>query len=89
MCAAIAMNLLPMFLGGGGGGITGILGGITGTFGNLISGVGNTISSVGGNTNMSYTQSAAPKSNKTMFIVIGSLSVVVILGTVLIVVKKK
>jgi F0F1-type ATP synthase membrane subunit c/vacuolar-type H+-ATPase subunit K len=87
--AALAMNLLPMFLGNGGGGISDILGNVTGAFGGLISGVGNTISSVGGNTNMSYTQSAAPKSNKTMFIVIGSLSVVMILGTVLIVVKKK
>jgi len=78
-----------IFLGNGGGGLSGILGNVTGAFGGLISGVGNTISSVGGNTNMGYTQSAAPKSNKTMFIVIGSLSVVVILGTVLIVVKKK
>jgi hypothetical protein len=43
--SALAMNLLPMFLNGGGGGISGILGNVTGTFGNLITGVGNTISS--------------------------------------------
>ena len=50
--ASLALNLLPMFLNGGGGGLSGILGNVTGTFGNLISGVGNTISQVGGNSNM-------------------------------------
>ena len=87
--AALALNLLPAFLNGGGGGLSGILGNVTGAFGNLISGVGNTISQVGGNTNMGYTQPAAPKSNKTMYYVIGGLSIVIVLGTVIIVVKKR
>ena len=87
--ANLAMNLLPMFLGNGGGGISGILGGITNTVGGLISGVGSTISQVGGNTNMGYAQPAAPKSNKTMYYVIGGLSIIVVLGTVIIVVKKR
>ena len=60
--ASLAMNLLPMFLNGGGSGISGILGNDTGTFGNLISGVGNTISGIGGNTNMTY--NPTPKSKK-------------------------
>ena len=89
MCAALAMNLLPGLLGGGGGGLSGILGGITNTFGGLISGVGNTISQVGGSTNMDYAQPAAPKSNKKMYYVIGGLSIVIVLGTVMIVVKKR
>ena len=87
--AALALNLLPAFLNGGGGGLSGILGNVTGTFGNLISGVGNTISSVGGSTNMGYAQPAAPKSNKTMYYVIGGLSIVMVLGTVMIVVRKR
>ena len=82
--ASMALNLLPMFLGGGGGGISGILGGITGTVGNLISGVGNTISGVGGNA-----PPVTPKSNKTIYYVIGSVSVVMVLGLVIIIVKKK
>jgi hypothetical protein len=87
--ASLALNLLPAFLNGGGGGISGILGNVTGAFGNLISGVGNTISGIGGNTNMGYAQPAAPKSNKKMYYVIGGLSIVIVLGTVLIVVKKR
>ena len=87
--AALAMNLLPMFLGGGGGGITGILGGITGTVGNLLSGVGNTISGVGGNANSGYAPPVAPKSNKTMYYVIGGVSIVMVLGLVIVIVKKK
>ena len=85
--ASLAMNLLPMFLNGGGGGISGILGNVTNTFGGLITGVGNTISQVGGNTNMNY--NPTPKSNKTIYYVIGGLSIVMVLGTVIIVVKKK
>ena len=69
--ASLAMSLVPAFLGSGGGGNSGILGNITGAFGNLISGVGNTISGIGGSTNMGYAQPAAPKSNKTMYYVIG------------------
>jgi hypothetical protein len=87
--AALALNLLPAFLNGGGGGLSGILGNVTGSFGGLISGIGNTISGIGGNTNMGYTQPAAPKSNKKMYYVIGGLSIVIVLGTVLIVAKKK
>ena len=89
MCAALAMNLLPMFLGGGGGGITGVLGNVTGAFGNLISGVGNTISGVGGNANSGYAQPVAPKSNKTIYYVIGGMSVVMVLGIVIVIAKKK
>ena len=85
--ASLALNLLPMFLNGGGGGLSGILGNVTGTFGNLISGVGNTISGIGGNTNMTY--NPTPKSNKTMYYVIGGLSFVMILGTIVIIVVKK
>ena len=87
--ASLALNLLPAFLNGGGGGISGILGNVTGAFGNLISGVGNTISGIGGNTNMGYAQPAAPKSNKKMYYVIGGLSIVMVLGTVMIVVRKR
>ena len=87
--ASLAMSLVPALLGSGGGGISGILGGITGTFGNLISGVGNTISGIGGNVNMGYAQPAAPKSNKTMYYVVGGLSIVIVLGTVMIVVRKR
>ena len=87
--ANLAMNLLPMFLGNGGGGIGGVLGGITSTFGNVISGVGNTISGVGGNASNGYAQPAVQKSNKTMFYVIGGLSFVIVLGTAMIVVKNK
>ena len=86
--ASLAMSLIPAFLGSGGGGNSGILGNITGAFGNLISGVGNTISGIGGNTNMGYAQ-PAPKSNKTMYYVIGGLSIIVVLGTVMIVVRKR
>ena len=57
--AALAMNLLPMFLGGGGGGISGILGNVTSSFGGLISGVGNTLSGMGGGNN----QPVVKKSN--------------------------
>ena len=84
MCAALAMNLLPMFLGGGGGGITGILGNVTGAFGGLISGIGNTISGVGGNT-----QPVTPKSNKKIYYVIGGISVVIVIGLFVIIAKKK
>jgi hypothetical protein len=86
--AALAMNLLPMFLGNGGGGISGVLGGITNSFGNIISGVGNSISQVGGNANMGYAQPVAPKSNKKMYFMIGSLSFVIILGAIVIIKKK-
>ena len=89
MCAAIAMNLLPMFLGGGGGGITGILGSITGTFGNLISGVGNTISGVGTGIGGGNAPPVTPKSNKTMYYVIGGVSIVMVLGLVIVIVKRK
>ena len=87
--AALAMNILPMFLGGGGGGISGILGGITGTVGNLLSGVGNTISGVGTGIGGGNAPPVTPKSNKTMYYVIGGVSFVMVLGIVLIVVKKK
>ena len=81
--SAIAMNLLPMFLNGGGGGLSGILGNVTGAFGGLISGIGNTISGVGGNT-----QPVIKKSNKKIYFVIGITSVVVVLGIVIIANKK-
>ena len=45
--AALALNLLPAFLNGGGGGLSGVLGNVTGAFGGLISGIGNTITGVG------------------------------------------
>ena len=87
--AALALNLLPAFLNGGGGGLSGILGGITGTVGNLISGVGNTISGVGGNANSGYAPPVAPKSNKKIYYVIGTISIVMVLGIVVIIAKKK
>ena len=56
MCAALAMNLLPMFLGGGAGGLSGILGNVTGAFGGLITGVGNTLTGMGGTHSTSYSK---------------------------------
>ena len=85
MCAAIAMNLIPMFLGGGGGGISGILGNVTSSFGGLISGVGNTLSGMGGGN----TQPVLQKSNKKIYYVIGTISIVMVLGIVVIIAKKK
>ena len=84
MCAAIAMNLLPMFLGGGGGGLSGILGNVTGAFGGLISGVGNTLSGMGGGN----TKPVLQKSNKKIYFVIGGISIVMVLGIVIIAKKK-
>jgi len=84
MCAALAMNLLPMFLGGGAGGISGILGNVTGAFGGLLSGVGNTLTGMGG-TNQPVIQ----KSNKKIYYVIGITSIVVVLGIVIVIAKKK
>ena len=84
MCAALAMNLIPMFLGGGGGGISGILGNVTSSFGGLISGVGNTLSGMGG----VNTQPVIQKSNKKIYYVIGGMSVVLVLGIVIIAKKK-
>ena len=84
MCAALAMNLLPMFLGGGGGGLSGILGNVTGAFGGLISGIGNTLTGMGG-TN----QPVIKKSNKKIYYVIGGMSVAMVLGIVIIIAKKK
>jgi len=81
--AALAMNLLPMFLGTGGGGISGILGNVTGAFGGLLSGVGNTLTGMGG-----PTQPVIQKSNKKIYFVIGITSVVVVLGIVIIAKKK-
>ena len=81
--AAIAMNLLPMFLGGGGGGLSGILGNVTGAFGGLISGIGNTLTGMGGTT-----QPVIQKSNKKIYFVIGITSVVMVLGIVIIAKKK-
>jgi hypothetical protein len=78
------MNLIPMFLGGGGGGLSGILGNVTGAFGGLISGIGNTLSGMGGNN-----QPVVKKSNKTIYFVIGGISIVMVLGIVIIIVKKK
>jgi len=85
MCAALAMNLIPMFLGGGGGGLSGILGNFTGAFGGLISGIGNTLTGMGGGNN----QPVVKKSNKTIYFVIGGISIVMVLGIVIIIVKKK
>ena len=82
--SALAMNLIPMFLGGGGGGISGILGNVTGAFGGLISGIGNTLTGMGG-TNKPVIQ----KSNKTIYFVIGGISIVMVLGIVVIIAKKK
>ena len=81
--AAIAMTLLPAFLNGGGGGLSGILGNVTGAFGGLISGIGNTLSGMGG-TN----QPVIKKSNKKIYFVIGITSVVMVLGIIIIVKKK-
>jgi hypothetical protein len=81
--AALALNLLPAFLNGGGGGLSGILGNVTGAFGNLISGVGNTLTGMSGNN-----QPVLKKSNKTIYYVIGGISVVVVLGIVIIANKK-
>ena len=88
MCAAIAMNLLPMFLGGGGGGITGILGNVTGAFGGLISGIGNTITGVGTGIGGGNAKPITPKSNKTIYYIIGSMSIVMVIGIIIIVKKK-
>jgi hypothetical protein len=85
MCAAIAMNLMPMFLGGGGGGLSGILGNVTGAFGGLISGIGNTLTGMGGGN----TKPVIQKSNKKIYYVIGGISVVVVLGLVIVIVNKK
>ena len=85
MCAALAMNLLPMFLGGGSGGISGILGNVTSSFGGLISGVGNTLTGMGGGNNIPVVK----KSNKTIYFVIGGISIVMVLGIVVIIAKKK
>jgi hypothetical protein len=79
------MNLLPMFLGGGGGGISGILGNVTGAFGGLISGIGNTLTGMGGGNN----QPVIKKSNKKIYFVIGITSVVMVLGIIIIIAKKK
>ena len=84
MCAALAMNLIPMFLGGGSGGISGILGNVTSSFGGLISGVGNTLTGMGGTT-----QPVLKKSNKKIYYVIGTISIVMVLGIVIIIAKKK
>ena len=82
--AALALNLLPAFLNGGGGGLSGILGNITGSFGGLISGIGNTISGIGsGNA-----QPVIKKSNKKIYYVIGGMSVAMVLGIVIIAKKK-
>ena len=82
--AAIAMNLIPMFLGGGAGGLSGILGNVTGAVGGLISGVGNTLTGMGG-----PTQPVIQKSNKKIYYVIGTISIVMVLGIVVIIAKKK
>jgi hypothetical protein len=82
--AALALNLLPAFLNGGGGGLSGILGNVTGAFGGLISGVGNTLSGMSGNN-----QPVLKKSNKTIYYVIGGISIVMVLGIVVIIAKKK
>jgi len=82
--AALAMNLIPMFLGGGSGGLSGILGNVTGAFGGLISGVGNTLSGMGGNA-----QPVLKKSNKTIYFVVGGISIAMVLGIVIVIAKKK
>ena len=81
--AALALNLLPAFLNGGGGGLSGILGNVTSSFGGLISGIGNTITGVGGNT-----PQVIKKSNKKIYYIIGITSVVMVLGIVIIANKK-
>ena len=87
--AALALNLLPAFLNGGGGGLSGILGNVTGAFGGLISGIGNTITGVGSGIGSGNTQPITPKSNKKIYYVIGGISVVIVLGLVVIIAKKK
>ena len=82
--AALALNLLPAFLNGGGGGLSGVLGNITGSVGGLISGIGNTLSGMGGGN----AQPVLQKSNKKIYFVIGITSVVVVLGIVIIANKK-
>jgi len=86
--AALALNLLPAFLNGGGGGLSGVLGNITGSFGGLISGIGNTITGVGSGIGGGNTQPITPKSNKKIYYIIGITSVVMVLGIVIIVKKK-
>jgi len=86
--AALAMNLIPMFLGGGGGGISGVLGNVTGAFGGLISGIGNTITGVGSGMGGGNAPPVIQKSNKKIYFVIGITSVVVVLGIVIIANKK-
>ena len=87
--AALALNLLPAFLNGGGGGLSGILGNITGSFGGLISGIGNTITGVGSGIGSGNTQPVIKKSNKKIYFVIGITSVVMVLGIIIIIAKKK
>jgi len=87
--AALALNLLPAFLNGGGGGLSGVLGNVTGAFGGLISGIGNTITGVGSGMGGGNTQPITPKSNKTIYYIIGSMSIVTVLGIVIIIAKKK
>jgi len=87
--AALALNLLPAFLNGGGGGLSGILGNVTGAFGGLISGIGNTISGVGIGMGGGNAPPVTPKSNKTIYYVIGGISVVMVLGLVIVIAKKK
>jgi hypothetical protein len=82
--AALALNLLPAFLNGGSGGLSGILGNVTSSFGGLISGVGNTLSGMSGNN-----QPVLKKSNKTIYYVIGGISTVMVLGLVIVIAKKK
>jgi hypothetical protein len=82
--AALAMNLIPMFLGGGAGGISGILGNVTSSFGGLISGVGNTLTGMGGDN-----QPVLKKSNNKIYYVIGGISTVMVLGIVVIIANKK
>jgi hypothetical protein len=86
--AALAMNLIPMFLGGGGGGISGVLGNVTGSFGGLISGIGNAITGVGSGMGGGNAPPVLQKSNKKIYYVIGITSVVMVLGIIVIVKKK-
>ena len=86
--AALALNLLPAFLNGGGGGLSGVLGNVTGAFGGLISGIGNTITGVGSGMGGGNTKPVTQKSNKTIYYVIGGISVVMVIGIIIIVKKK-
>jgi hypothetical protein len=86
--AALALNLLPAFLNGGGGGLSGILGNVTGSFGGLISGIGNTITGVGSGIGGGNTKPVTQKSNKTIYYIIGSMSIVMVIGIIIIVKKK-